>query len=235
MLNNKRMALIAGTLYLTVIICGIFAEKYVRFTLVNLTNAAETVRNIKDNEMLFRMGFVADLIMQLAYFLLPMALYKLFKKTSRAMAGLMVLSVTVAVAIMCINMLNHYAPLLLLNPNGYSASYGAEQINSSVLFYLEMHNKGYHIAQLFFGLWLLPLGYLVFKSDRFPKIIGIFLIVGCFSYLLDFMFYFLLPEKSSALSEYITAPADLGEFSLCLYLFIQGAKGTKVNNKRSPE
>mgnify|MGYP003639873217 FL=1 len=235
MLNNKRMALIAGTLYLTVIICGIFAEKYVRFTLANLTNATETVRNIKDNEMLFRMGFVADLIMQLAYFLLPMALYHLFKKTSRAMARLMVLSVTVAVAIMCINMLNHYAPLLLLYPNGQGAAYGMAQINSMVLFYLEMHNKGYHIAQLFFGLWLLPLGYLVFKSGQFPKIIGIFLMVGCFGYLSDFLIYFLLPENSMALSEYITAPADLGEFSLCLFLLIKGLKGTIANSKISPE
>lgn len=146
------------------------------------------------------------------------------------MAGLMVLSATVAVAIMCINMLNHYAPLLLLNPNGYSSSFGTEQINSSVLFYLDMHKKGYHIAQLFFGLWLLPLGYLLIKSNSFPKIIGLFLIVGCFGYLLDFMVYFLLPEKSNALSEYITAPADLGEFSLCIYLLIQGVKGTKLNS-----
>ncbi len=225
------MALIAGTLYLTVIICGIFAEKHVRYTLVNLTDGAQTVRNIKNNVMLFRMGFVADLIMQLAFFLLPMVLFELFKKTSRAMAGLMVLSVTVAVAIMCINMLNHYAPLLLLNPIGINTSYGVDQINSSVLFYLEMHNKGYHIAQLFFGLWLLPLGYLVFKSNWFPKIIGIFLIVGCFGYILDFVVYFLLPEKSKAISAYITAPADLGELLLCLYLLIQGITRSKIINK----
>lgn len=231
MLNTKRISLIAGALYLTVIVCGIFAEKYVRFTLVNLTDGAETVRNIKDNVMLFRMGFVADLIMQLAYFLLPIVLYQIFKKTSRAMAGLMVLSVTVAVAIMCINMLNHYAPLLLMNPIGYNVTYDVEQINSWVVFYLDMHNKGYHIAQLFFGLWLLPLGYLVIKSDGFPKVIGLFLIAGCFGYLLDFMVYFLLPEKSNSLSNYITAPADLGEFSLCLYLLIHGVMGTKLSDK----
>lgn len=231
MLNTKRISLIAGALYLTVIVCGIFAEKYVRFTLVNLTDGAETVRNIKDNVMLFRMGFVADLIMQLAYFLLPIVLYQIFKKTSRAMAGLMVLSVTVAVAIMCINMLNHYAPLLLMNPIGYNVTYDVEQINSWVVFYLDMHNKGYHIAQLFFGLWLLPLGYLVIKSDGFPKVIGLFLIAGCFGYLLDFVVYFLLPEKSNSLSNYITAPADLGEFSLCLYLLIHGAMGTKLSDK----
>lgn len=235
MLNDKYLARIAGLLYLTVIICGIFAEKYVRFTLIDLNDGAVTAHNIGNQEFLFRMGFVADLIMQVAYFLLPVVLYQLLKKTSKELAGLMVLSVTVAVAIMCINMLNHYAPLLLLNPNGQGAAYGVAQINSSVLFYLEMHNKGYHIAQLFFGLWLLPLGYLVFKSGQFPKIIGIFLVIGCFGYLTDFLIYFLLPENSIALSEYITAPADLGEFSLCLFLLIKGLKGTISNSKISPE
>lgn len=225
MLSEKYLARIAGLLYLIVIICGIFAEKYVRFTLVDLNDSAVTAQNIGNQEFLFRMGFVADLIMQLAYFLLPVVLYQLLKKTSKELAGLMVLSVTVAVAIMCINMLNHYAPLLLLNHNIYTSAFSTEQINNSVSFYLEMHNKGYHIAQLFFGLWLLPLGYLVFKSERFPKIIGILLIVGCFGYLTDFLIYFLCPENSIALSEYITAPVDLGEFSLCLYLLIKGVKG----------
>ncbi|MCK0190641.1 DUF4386 domain-containing protein [Arenibacter sp. F20364] len=229
MLSEKYLARIAGLLYLMVIICGIFAEKYVRFTLVDLNDSAVTAQNIGNQEFLFRMGFVADLLMQLAYFLLPVVLYQLLKNTSKELAGLMVLSVTVAVAIMCINMLNHYAPLLLLNHNIYTSAFSTEQINNSVSFYLEMHNKGYHIAQLFFGLWLLPLGYLVFKSGRFPKTIGIFLMVGCFGYLTDFLIYFLFPENSIALSEYITAPADLGEFSLCLYLLIKGVKGADLS------
>ena len=231
MYSNKQIARFGGFLYLLLILFGVFAEKYVRNSLVDADNAAQTARNITDNAMLFRLGFVADLFMQLTYFLLPIVLYQLLKKTSRVWAGLMVLSVTVAVAIMCSNMLNHYAPLLLLDQNGYVNAFNVDQIHSTVLFYLQMHTIGYHIAQLFFGLWLLPLGYLVFKSDKFPKIIGLFLIVGCFGYLSDFILYFLLPEKSSAVSEYITAPADLGEFSLCLYLLIQGVKETK----RSPE
>lgn len=234
MLNDKHLARIAGLLYLTVIICGIFAEKYVRSSLMDMGNATKTVQNITENIMLFRMGFVADLIMQLAYFLLPLTLYQLLKKTNSAMAGLMVLSVTVAVAIMCTNMLNHYAPLLLLllllNQGEFTSAFSTEQINNSVWFYLEMHNKGYHIAQLFFGLWLLPLGYLVFKSGLLPKTIGIFLVAGCFGYLTDFLIYFLFPENSIALSEYITAPADLGEFSLCLYLLFKGVQGADLSH-----
>ena len=79
MLSEKYLARIAGLLYLIVIICGIFAEKYVRFTLVDLNDSAVTAQNIGNQEFLFRMGFVADLIMQLAYFLLPVVLYQLLK------------------------------------------------------------------------------------------------------------------------------------------------------------
>ena len=132
MLSEKYLARIAGLLYLIVIICGIFAEKYVRFTLVDLNDSAVTAQNIGNQEFLFRMGFVADLIMQLAYFLLPVVLYQLLKKTSKELAGLMVLSVTVAVAIMCINMLNHYAPLLLLNHNIYTSAFSTEQIINNI-------------------------------------------------------------------------------------------------------
>lgn len=213
-------ARIAGVLYLIVILCGIFAEKYVRITLVDLTDGAQTIANISQNELLYRLGFVSDLLMQLAYFLLPLALYRILKDTNKWLAQIMVLSVSVAVSIMCSNMLNHYTPLLLIQGQGLNP----EIMQNQVLFYLNLHSKGYHIAQIFFGFWLLPLGYLAFKSKLFPKVIGVFLMLGCFGYLIDFILYFLFPTESKALSEWITLPADLGEFSLCIHLLVKGVK-----------
>ena len=115
MKSIKNTARIAGVLYLLVIVFGIFGEKYVRNTLVNLADGQQTIVNITQNEFLFRLGFVSDLLMQLAYFLLPLVLYCILKKTNKWLAQTMVLGVTVAVAIMCVNMLNHYAPLVLLD------------------------------------------------------------------------------------------------------------------------
>ncbi len=220
MTSIKTTARIAGVVYLTVIICGVFAEKYVRSTLVNLADGAQTIINIRNNEFLFRLGFVSDLLMQLAYFLLPLVLYRILKDTNKWLAQIMVMSVAVAVAIMCTNMLNHYAPLLLFNAQAFNP----EQIQPAVLFHLNLHNKGYHIAQLFFGFWLLPLGCLTYKSGLFPRIIGVFLIIGCFGYLTDVVLYFLFPMLNNVLLEWITLPADIGEFLLCLYLLIKGVK-----------
>ncbi|HEA19758.1 MAG TPA: DUF4386 domain-containing protein [Pricia antarctica] len=223
MKSIKNTARIAGVLYLLVIVFGIFAEKYVRNTLVNLADGQQTIVSITQNEFLFRLGFVSDLLMQLAYFLLPLVLYRILKKINKWLAQTMVLSVSVAVAIMCVNMLNHYAPLVLIN----HSILDSKQLENTVLFHLDMHSKGYHIAQIFFGLWLLPLGYLVLKSGLFPKLIGIFLMIGCLGYLTDFVLYFLFPSENQNLSEWITLPADLGEFSLSLYLLFKGVKSQK--------
>ncbi|MRX66321.1 DUF4386 domain-containing protein [Maribacter luteus] len=220
MKSIKTKARVAGVLYLVVILCGIFAEKYVRATLVDMVNGVKTIENITQNEFLYRLGFVSDLLMQLAYFLLPLVLYRILRNTHKWMAFIMVLSVAVAVAIMCSNMQNHYAPLLFLKGVGE----GSEHLQSQVLFYLGLHNIGYHIAQMFFGLWLLPLGYLVYRSGLFPRFIGVLLMMGCMGYLLDFLVYFILPDIGNELSVWITLPADLGEFSLCLFLLIKGVR-----------
>lgn len=225
--NNKKIARIAGLLYLIVIICGVFAELVVRAKLFDIQDTGATVSNIQSSEFLFRLSFVSDLMMQTSYFFLPMVLFLLFKKVNKPAASAMVLSVTVAVAIMCTNMLNHYAPLQLLSNVKYLNGFSAEQLHTQVMFYLDLHNKGYHIAQIFFGIWLLPLGYLVYQSGMFPKIIGIFLMVGCFGYLADFIVFFLFPDAKN-IAELLTIPADLGEISFCLYLLIKGIRDQNV-------
>ncbi|MEP3382311.1 MAG: DUF4386 domain-containing protein [Maribacter dokdonensis] len=223
MQSKKRNARIAGVLYLLVIILGVFAEKYVRTGLIELDHSEKTISNIIEHELLFRLGFLGDLGMQFTYFLLAIFMYSILKNTCELTAKTMLLSVCIAVDIMCLNMLNQYAPLLLLS----TTNEPLEFTNNLVVFYIQMHSHGYHIAQLFFGFWLLPLGFLITKSKHFPSIIGYGLIIGCFGYLLDFIIYFLSPETNQKLSEFITAPADIAEISLCLFLLVAGIKQNK--------
>jgi len=222
--TNKKIARLAGLFYLIVIVCGVFAELVVRAKIFNISDTEATIYHIKTSAFLFRLGFMSDLMMQTAYFFLPLLLYKIFKAVNKEVASVMILCVTVAVAIMCVNMLNNYAPLILLGDAPYLKNVEVNELHSQVLFYLDMHHKGYHIAQIFFGLWLLPLGYLVVKSRLFPKIIGIFLMIGCFGYLADFVLFFLFPAVNQSIVELITLPADIGEISFCLYLLIKGVK-----------
>lgn len=231
MISKKRYARLAGWLYLTVIASGVFAQFFVRNTLIVAGDAAATASNIIQSETLFRLGFASDLLMPIAYFFLPLALYQVLKDINKGAAKIMVLSVAVAVAILCINMLNQLAALLLVSGEGYGEAANTAQSGSLTMFFLEMHKNGYMIAQIFFGLWLLPLGYLVYKSGYFPKFIGLLLMIGSFGFLCDLFVYFIFPQASGTLSPLFTAPATIGEFSLCLWLLIFGIKTGGKHNR----
>ncbi len=222
--SDKKTARIAGVLYLLVIIFGMYAELYVRAKLIISNDAAATVDNILNHLLIFRLGFVSDLLMQVAYFFLAFTLYHLFKKVNRGHALLMLLSVVISVAIMCLNMLHQYAAILLLEKGNLIATFNSEQVNELVLFFLHLQKYGYRIAQIFFGLWLFPLGYLAYRSGFIPKIIGVLLMISCFSFLIDFLFFFLVQDYNLSTSAMVTLPTTIGEFSMCLWLLIKGVK-----------
>lgn len=96
-----------------------------------------------------------------------------------------------------------------------------------------MHHYGFLIAQVFFGLWLLPLGYLAFKSGMFPRTLGILLMIACFSYLIHVPFIFLWPEIGSVLTGVIALSASAGELWMVFYLLIRGVKLPKQNHQVS--
>ncbi|MDF1695777.1 MAG: DUF4386 domain-containing protein [Saprospiraceae bacterium] len=225
--SDKKTARLAGLLYLLVIIFGVFAEFYVRAKMILPDNASQTVQQILDNPTLFRLGFVSDLLMQVSFLFLSLVLFQLFKKVDQSQALFMVISVGIGVAIMCLNMLNQYAALLILEKGNLAVVFSEGQINELVLMFLNLQKYGYRIAQLFFGIWLFPLGYLVCKSEFMPKIIGILLVIACFSFIVDFFLFFLLPNYSDRLSSLVTLPTTIGEFSMCLWLLIVGVRINK--------
>ena len=80
--------------------------------------------------------------------------------------------------------LTEFAALLLLSGADYLTAFTADQLHALVMFFLDLHEYGVFIASIFCGLWLLPLGYLVFKSGYIPRILGVLLMIGCFGYLI---------------------------------------------------
>jgi len=214
----NKTARMAGFLYLILAICGGFAEFFVRQGLIVPGDAVTTVNNIMASELLFRLGFVSELVGQTVFILLGLALYKVLKPVDKNQAVLMVIFVLVAVTITCINMLNQFAALLLLSGADYLTVFEADQLPALVLLFLNLHKAGYLIAQIFFGLWLLPLGYLVYKSGFFPRILGVLLMIACFGYLIDVFTFSLLPDVEVVISEF----TFVGELLLLLWLLIKG-------------
>lgn len=222
MSSIKKQAHLAGVLYLLVIVFGVFAELFVRKKLIIPGNPGQSVQQILANQALFRVGFISDLLMQLSFFFLALALFRLLEKVNQSYASFMVLCVAIGVAIMCLNMLNQYAVILILEKSNFMEVFEPSQTEALIALFMELQRNGYRIAQVFFGLWLLPLGYLSYHSGFIPKIIGILLIIACFSFLLDFLLFFGISDYPAKLSSIVTFPTTIAEFAMCFWLLIVG-------------
>ncbi len=224
--TNKRMARLAGFLYLIVVLSGIFSLAYVPKTLIIKDDITKTFNNILASETLFRMGILSGLICYIFFIFLPLALYKLLKPVNSNYAVLMVILSIVSVPISFINMQNNFAVLSLINgANDYLKVFTHAQLLSKIKFYLDLYNNGILTVQVFWGLWLFPFGYLVFKSGFLPKILGILLMLGCLGYLIEFIGHVSSNRYNEmVIAPYISIPGSLGEIGTCLWLLVMGAK-----------
>lgn len=223
--NNKKIARLAGLFYLIVVITGIFSLAYVPSKLIIWDNAALTVANIKNNEMLFRLSILSGLICYVAFLVLPLLLFRLLKSVDATYAKLMVVLAVISVPISFVNLLHKLAVLSLISGANYLTIFTDVQLHTQVMLSLNQYDNGILIVQIFWGLWLFPFGYLVYKSGILPKFLGIFLMIGCFSYLINFIGFFLFPNYAElGISSYVRLPASIGEIGTCLWLLIMGAK-----------
>jgi hypothetical protein len=215
-------ARVAGFLYVIVNLPAPFVLIYLPSRLIARGDAAATANNIMASESLFRLGIVGILfnsianIVSIIFFFLVLALYQLLKVVNKNMASLMVIFMLVAVPIGMLNELNNLAVLLLLSGADYLKVFTTEQLQALVYLFLRLHSQGLNIAQIFWGLWLFPMGYLVFKSGFLPRILGVLLMIGCFGYVIQSFAAFLGYNVS------IIFFTSWGELLFLLWLLIKG-------------
>jgi len=226
--SPQLYARVAGLLYLLLAPLGIFGILYVPSTLIAPGDAATTVNNIMASESLFRLSIVSALVTQLVNILVTLVLYKLLKPVSKNYAGLMVVFFLVSVPITMLNELNQFAVLLLSSGADYLTTvFTTNQLHALVPFFLDLHQHGINIASIFWGLWLFPMGYLVFKSGFLPKILGVLLMIGCFGYLIDAFVLILFPGFEVAISQF----TFIGELLFPLWLLIKGVDVEQWRNR----
>jgi len=216
-INPNLIARIAGLLYIPPWIMSLVAM-ILRQDLIVPGDAATTANNIVASKSVFTLSIFMDLTVQVVFIFLVLYLFKLLKVVNKSQAMLMVVLFLVSVPIAMLNAVNHFAALLLSSGADYLAAYTAEQLHSLVPLFLELNEYGIYIAYIFWGLWLFPLGYLVFKSGFLPKILGIYLMISCFGYLIDFVTFFFFPDFGVSINM-VTGWAEL---FLCLWLLIKG-------------
>ncbi|TNE53078.1 MAG: DUF4386 domain-containing protein [Bacteroidetes bacterium] len=222
--SANAYARIAGVLYLVIIVCGLFSEMFVRANIIVPGDARATAANILASEPLYRLGFASDLVMILCDIGVAMLFYMLFRPVSQALALLAAFFRLVQSAVLGVNLLNHFVPLLLLGGDPYLAGFETGQMQTMSLLFLQAHGYGYLISGMFFGLSCLILGYLFYHSVYFPKALGILLVLASLGYLIDGFTNFLAPDFAEVTEWLVVLSAVIAEISICLWLLIKGAR-----------
>ena len=221
--STKNPGRFAGLLYILTSIPGVFAMMYVPSKLIVHANAAATAGNIAAHETLFRLGIAGQLISQAGFILVALALYRLFRGVNRQHASLMVTLIVVSIPIAFLNELNSIAALLLVRGADFLSIFDQPQRESLAMLFLNLHFEGLVIDEIFWGLWLLPLALLVYRSRFLPRFLGVWLALAGFAWVLLSLTGILSPQYYDNVFTY-TQPAVFGELVFMFWLLIKGAK-----------
>jgi hypothetical protein len=223
MLPPRTLARIAGPLYLLLIVAAAFALS-VRSAIVEPDAAAATADNIRASATLFRVSFVVDLMANLVYLLTAMALYLLFRHVNGLVAAAMVTFVAVSVAVGSLNLLSQYTALTIATSDVYTRGLGQAGADALALVFADMVGNGNTLNAIWYGPWLVPLGYLVIRSGYFPKALGVLPIIGCFAYLGWLLTTFLAPDAPAGIGSALLVVAGLGEGAFMVWLVVKGVR-----------
>jgi hypothetical protein len=233
MSSLRRDARVAGALYVAASLVGALRLIYIPEKLFVSGNAAATAANIASHELLFRLGILSDLFGSVLFLFVTLALYRLFDRVDHALAVVMViLGGLMITPIFFLNTMNDAAALMFARGAEFLAGFDKPQREAWAMFFVRLHHHGILANEIFWGLWLIPFGLLVYRSRFFPRVLGVWLIVACFGWMAIACAGIAFPAGEDAVYK-LVQPATLGEVVMILWLAIVGAKEPRP--QASPE
>ena len=219
----KTYARIAGILYLIIAVVGGFSILYVPSVILAPGDAAKTAANLLANQGLFGLGVLADVVVMTTEIVLSAMLFVLFKPTSPTLSMIAMVSRLTMVVVMAINLLIYITPMLLLRDVDQGGlDVDQRQAAAQVLF--EAHRYGIYVWDIFFGMHLAALGYLIVKSGYFPRLLGLAIVIGSLGYFLEGLLKVTFFENA-ALGTAVVAlrvVASVSELAFALWLLVRG-------------
>ena len=219
----KKVARIAGAIYLSLVLIAPFAMLYVPGKLIVRGNAAATADNILAHETMFRLSIFGDLIGHVIFICLAIALYRLLSSVNNTWALLMVSFVLVSAAVGFLNALNNIAAVILFRGGDFLTVFDKPQRDALAMLFIRLHNQGEFISEIFWGVWLFPFGLLVFRSGFLPRLLGVWLIIACFAWIALSITAQFFPYNYGTAFAWLQ-PAFFAEMAIMLWLLIRGAK-----------
>jgi hypothetical protein len=215
---------VAGIWYLLLCILGPLRLMYIPSKLFVDGNAAATVNNIAAHQWLFRFGIVGDLVCGVILIFLVLAFYRLFKGVDQNLAVLVVIFGGVMPAlIIFVGVVSDAAALMVARGADFLSVFDKPQQDALAMLFLELRDHQNTAAEILWGVWLLPLAFLVYRSRFLPRFLGVWLVINGFAYVTLSLTGILLPHYQGKVFTY-SQPALFGELAIMLWLVIKGAK-----------
>lgn len=229
----KSYARIAGALYLIIAVFGGFAIGYVPSVIVAAGDAAATAANLLANKDLFAMGVVADVVVMLTEIALSVMLFVLFRPTSPTLSLIAMVARLTMVVVMAVNLLVNIMPMALLSGADQLSGFASEQLQAMALLFFNGHQYGIYVWDMFFGFHLAVLGYLIFRSGYFPRLLGVGMLIGSPGYFLEGLVKVTFVDNAAlgVMIVGLLVVASLGELAFAFWLLIRGLNVTAWNKK----
>lgn len=219
----QKRARTAGWLYLVLVVLGVMNLMYIPSKLFVKDNAVATAQKILASESLFRFSIVSSLISVIVFLFLVLALHRLFKEVDQQLAALMVILVLVQVPIGFIDGANQLLVLLLVRGADFLSVFNQPQREALAMLFLKLGTQMTIVSEIFWGLWLFPLGLLTFRSGFLPRFLGVWLLINGVAYVAMSFVGMMAPQHTDFISK-ITFPLLFGEMVFMLWLVIRGAR-----------
>ena len=221
MLSNKKIARVAGLWYLLLAITSGFSWMYITKIFVS-GNAPLTAHYIIASETQYLIAIISNIIGQISFIFLGLTLYRLLKQVNETQSKLMLAFVLISIPIMFITIFFQTGALIIITNADYLKVFSVEQVSAFVMMFLNISIKGVHIVEIFWGLWLFPLSYLIYKSNFIPKILAILLIISGISYIISSITSLIFPEIFMIIEKKLSIPEAFGELAILFWLLIKG-------------
>jgi hypothetical protein len=220
--SPRASAHIIGALYLVGIALGLFAEIVVRGGVTVWGDAAQNALQIRESELLYRLGFAAGVAILMVNIPMAAVFYRTFRAVSETAALIIAFAILVGSGIEGAILLNHYAPLVLLGESQYLHGIALEERQVLALAAVRLFSIGYAVALCFYALYDIAAGYAIVRSRIIPRFIGVLMVVAGFCYLTNSFALFIAPALAGKLYPFILLPCFIGELSLALWLLVMG-------------
>ena len=231
MVSPRARARITGGVYLLFFLTAILGEFFNRQAGVSVIsavsgNASAIANNILAHESSFRLGFALGLTSTACYVALTGLFYQLFQPVRRSLALLAAFFGLMGCAITAFGSLFQVAPLVVLGGSSYSNGFNVQQLQALALMFLNLNAQAGNIALVFFGVFQILIGYLIFRSTFLPRILGALIALAGLGWLTV-----LSPPLAHHLSTYLEVLGVLGEAPLMLWLLVMGVNAQRWNEQ----